>query len=727
MTTYSTPSGIPHPPSLHVPSGQPLRNARAPFARPGLLAALVLATGLGALVATAQNAPVTTAQVARPVSDAGNRDEADMLIKAIDHDDEQLFSYLLKQGADVNGTGSKGWTPLGFAAHEGRLQFVRLLLERGARADQPASGNRTPLLAAAAEGHAEVVKLLLAKVDRPAQEAWGSKALGAAAREGHADVVRVLLDNNVRMPKTIGEQDHPLVRAAAEGHADVVELLLAKEDKAARADLATAALPRAAREGRLPVVSLLLDNGARLDKPADRDGNALVGAAREGRLDVVQLLFDKAGGTANAGVVSQALGAAAREGRLDVVRFLLDKGVKMEGADGDEHDPLLHAAREGHEQMVALLLEKGDKATRADRATRALPGAAREGRAEVVRLLLNNGARLGTGNDREESPFVAAAREGRLEVVEMLFGKIDNAARDELGNRALRAASQEGRLEVVRFLLNSNFTIQKPVRLHDSPLVRAAAEGRAPVVELLLDKMNDLPKDPTAAVALLAAAREGRLSVVEQLIGKGIPVNTVTEEGRTALSEAAREGREAVVDYLLTHGAEVNKGDGKGRTPLHAASAEGRTKVVQRLLAAGANVAAGASAQWMNMNYYNNFGHGMRITLENWTPLLFAVSEKREETVKVLLAAGANVNVRGRKTVQAVEQKNRHEEPVVKDMLLVATGWTPLMEAAERESIQLVQLLLAAGADKNARTEEGITAAGVAQKTGNREIIELLK
>jgi ankyrin repeat protein len=117
----------------------------------------------------------------------------------------------------------------------------------------------------------------------------------------------------------------------------------------------------------------------------------------------------------------------------------------------------------------------------------------------------------------------------------------------------------------------------------------------------------------------------------------------------------------------------------------------------------------------------------MRITLENWTPLLFAVSEKREETVKVLLAAGANVNVRGRKTVQAVEQKNRHEEPVVKDMLLVATGWTPLMEAAERESIQLVQLLLAAGADKNARTEEGITAAGVAQKTGNREIIELLK
>jgi hypothetical protein len=37
-----------------------------------------------------------------------------MLIKAIDDGDEQLFNYLLKQGADVNGTGSRGWTPLGF-------------------------------------------------------------------------------------------------------------------------------------------------------------------------------------------------------------------------------------------------------------------------------------------------------------------------------------------------------------------------------------------------------------------------------------------------------------------------------------------------------------------------------------------------------------------------------------------------------------------------------------
>jgi len=388
---------------------------------------------------------------------------------------------------------------------------------------------------------------------------------------------------------------------------------------------------------------------------------------------------------------------------------------------------MVQAAAEGHTDVVGLLLEKEDKATRAGVATAALPRAAREGRLPVVRLLLDNGARLEKPGDREESPFVAAAREGRLEVVELLFGKLDNAGRDELGNRALRAAAQEGRLEVVRFLMDSDFTKTKPVRVQDSPLVRAAAEGRAPVVELLLSKEKDVSKDLVAAAALLAAAREGRLPVVEQLVGKGVPVNTASSEERTALSEAAREGRVSVVEFLLANGAAVNKGDGKGRTPLHFASAEGRTPVVQQLITAGAKVEAVASAQWMNMNYYNDFGHGMRITLENWTPLFFAVSEKRVETVKVLLAAGAKVNVQGGKTVQAVEQKGRHEEPVAKDMILVATGWTPLMEAAERESIQLVQLLLAAGADKNARTGEGVTAASIAQKTGNSELIQLLK
>jgi|GEM_PF-2841915 len=665
MTIASTLPRISPRPDARTSPAQPGGAPLAPFSRRGLLTALVLVAGFGVPPATArQTTPGATAHASRPASKATGREEVDMLIKAIDQNDEQLFNYLLKQGADVNGTGSKGWTPLGFAAHEGQLSFVRRLLDRGAQVNQPANSRRIPLLAAASEGHAEVVKLLIDRGAAPDAQAENRTALSLAAHEGHVEVVRYLLAGNAKSAKALadGDKSNPLAEAAAEGHAAVVALLLEKADPATRAILATAALPRAAREGHLSVVRLLLDNGARPDQAGDREDSPLVAAAREGRLNVVELLFGKTDGAAKAELGSRALGAAAREGRLDVVRFLLAKDVQAKATGGEGHDPLEQAAREGHADMVALLLEKGDKAARADRATRALAGAAREGRADVVRLLLDSGARLEKAGDREDSPFVAAAREGRLEVVELLHGKLDNAAKDDQGKRAL-----------------------------------------------------------------LAAAREGRQPVVEWLVRKGVPVNAVTDEARTALTEAAREGRDPVVAFLLANGAEVNKADGKGRTPLHAASAEGRTQVVQRLIGAGASVAAVATGEWTNMNFYNDFGHGFRVTLANWTPLLFAVSEKRVETVKVLLAAGAAVNARSSKTVQPVEVQGRNTEPVAKGTLLVATGWTPLMEAAERESVPLVRLLLAGGADKNARTEEGITAAGVAGKTGNREIMELLK
>jgi ankyrin repeat protein len=56
-----------------------------------------------------------------------------------------------------------------------------------------------------------------------------------------------------------------------------------------------------------------------------------------------------------------------------------------------------------------------------------------------------------------------------------------------------------------------------------------------------------------------------------------------------------------------------------------------------------------------------------------------------------------------------------------------ASGKTPLMLAVWKENLPLVKLLVSKGADKSAKNNEGLSAADVAELTGNGDIIDFLR
>jgi uncharacterized Zn ribbon protein len=85
------------------------------------------------------------------------------------------------------------------------------------------------------------------------------------------------------------------------------------------------------------------------------------------------------------------------------------------------------------------------------------------------------------------------------------------------------------------------------------------------------------------------------------------------------------------------------------------------------------------------------------------------------------------VNVAVDKTVYALEGDWQEQKATSGKLLYVASGWTPLMEAVEKQNVSLVKLLLVKGADKNAQTKQGMSVKSIAQKKGNQEIITLLK
>jgi len=122
-------------------------------------------------------------------------------------------------------------------------------------------------------------------------------------------------------------------------------------------------------------------------------------------------------------------------------------------------------------------------------------------------------------------------------------------------------------------------------------------------------------------------------------------------------------------------------------TPLDCAAFNGRVEVVQVLLAAGAD-----------MNAKGKIGD---------TPLLSAArgfQKRRVQVVQLLLAAGADANA-----------CNDYE------------GSTPLHHAAIYGQVEVVQALLAVGADINARNEDGRTPLSLAKQAGHSSVVMLLQ
>jgi len=194
-----------------------------------------------------------------------------------------------------------------------------------------------------------------------------------------------------------------------------------------------------------------------------------------------------------------------------------------------------------------------------------------------------------------------------------------------------------------------------------------------------------------------------------------------------ALRRAAEQGSTARVQRALARGADVNARNRWGGTPLHVAASRGHVAVAELLIARGADVNALDRDNETPLHGAVRNGHpamtrllleqgagdmgapgGLEATL---TPLLFG--SPRADIMELLIARGANPRAKG------------HE------------GNTPLHDAASRGSKDGVQLLLRHGVDPNATNDLGQTPAMLAldadgmidggfMEQGKRESVKLL-
>ncbi len=219
--------------------------------------------------------------------------------------------------------------------------------------------------------------------------------------------------------------------------------------------------------------------------------------------------------------------------------------------------------------------------------------------------------------------------------------------------------------------------------------------------------------------------------IVKALIAAGADVNAQDNNGWTVLMQASISGCTESVKILIEAGADVNAKDEGENTALWWACKFEHLETVKIL------VDAGTVLRFHNDDYYDN----------GKTALMQASYGGKLEVVKVLIAAGVDVNARDNdgttalmyasiSDIQEVGWELMKEFIVIVNRLIDAGaevnakndyGTTALIWASEFGHIDIVQLLIAKGADIHTKDYNGKTTLMLASENGHDEIVRLLK
>ena len=236
-----------------------------------------------------------------------------------------------------------------------------------------------------------------------------------------------------------------------------------------------------------------------------------------------------------------------------------------------------------------------------------------------------------------------------------------------------------------------------------APLVDAVKSGdRAAAIALISQRADVNAAETDGTTPLHWAVHHGDLELTQRLIRAGAKVNVKNDYGSTPMSEAAVLGRADLIEALLKAGADVESPNADGQTALMVVARTGRVDAARLLLKYGAKVN----------------------TIEQWrgqTALMWAVAQKQPAMVAELVKAGADVNARS-----TVNNWDRQVTAEPRAIYRPAGGLTPLLYATREGCVECARLLVEAGADLNLADPENISPLLMAVINGQWDTAQYL-
>jgi ankyrin repeat protein len=335
-----------------------------------------------------------------------------------------------------------------------------------------------------------------------------------------------------------------------------------------------------------------------------------------------------------------------------------------------------------------------------------------------------------------------AVRKGDLERVREMLKlrpELVNQKLSGIDDRALHHAVIERRPEMVRLLLEHGADPYAGMHLYSilenypNAMDLAEERGYTEILALLREKEEPPPEQkferPVEDAALFEAFQRGdEPAMIAALEQHSEVINMRGKDGMTALHGAAAFLLERVVVWLLDHNADLNTVDRAGHTPLDIVGGRGLGKgwnktgtlesseraMMELLLSRGARrtprwAVATGDAAWLRARHSE--GRLGNPVYWNEGLLSLAVRYEQPEILSLLLELGFDPDERRRLDLEPAED----------------TWGQPLRNCVLWGKFEMAELLLANGADPNARIYAAGSPLWLAYEAKNTAMIELLE
>jgi ankyrin repeat protein len=416
------------------------------------------------------------------------------------------------------------------------------------------------------------------------------------------------------------------------------------------------------------------------------------------------------------------LAAAARNDDLQAVRALIAKRVNVNEHARDGSTAILWAAYHSNLEMARALVAAGAAVNTPNHyGITPLLQAGRSGDAPLVAALLKAGADHAATHPDGETPLMAASRAGSVEAVRLLLeaGANVNAAESYQQQTALMWASAEGHVDVVRALLG------------------AGADPNRNGHVTAIDERKHADHPTGGFTALMFAVRNGHGEVATALVKGGADPNLTNGDGATAMIVAIVNDRFDLAGQLLDLGADPNDGSLYFAVDMHDATTDMRARDGSRLRANHPNEltaldlvrllldrGAEPNKPFVGQLHSTSYCCGDDI---NASAFYRAAVASDVEVLKLMIARGARVDWSPTEVKKPGAAAGRGANANVGKTPIMITmtggrgaalaggpgfdriGPPPFREPSNRDPLEALELLLAAGANPNAVAPDGST------------------